>query len=495
MLAGTRTLLPPASEGIVEELHLTNTNTLTQNRVYASIGSNGFLVAEPGVVHFGGFEPGKTYSQVVRVLNKSSVGRRVHIITPTTPHFKATCDSKRGLLAPGLAEEITVEFIPEQWRYYYDCLRIHCEPENLLIPIHSYPVMNETKFPSRIDFGKCALSEKHTKRVKIECKVPIEFEFQIREVKSNPCFSVDPMSGTVPAHGHVLVEVTFFPTMLRTEELKLEVRISEFNSNPILCHVTGSSLPGLTRDAAVLKATVAAATAVGGALLGSTGGGKTLLGASVDGGGVDMALLDGTLAMKAASLKWPPNKGGGSIRGGAGGGDAFTLAKQERRKDRAQDRDCRITGPIKSRPPKLPAAESSGRPEVEVDGVFLPDGTLTTTTDVAYVLNQDPGKLRVKDIKRAIQEKKEALDAQQQELGQVMEEGIGAGVHPLERPEVPAHVKAALFQLLLQVRKRGEGGVRAPGLGELDWSIYRYIRYIAPLGGGNPSKEVGQEQS
>ncbi len=37
--------------------------------------------------------------------------------------------------------------------------------------MHAYPVMNETKFPSRIDFGKCAVGETYTRKVKIECKV------------------------------------------------------------------------------------------------------------------------------------------------------------------------------------------------------------------------------------------------------------------------------------------------------------------------------------
>ncbi len=35
--------------------------------------------------------------------------------------------------------------------------------ENLLVPMHAYPVMNETKFPRRIDFGKCAIGETYIK--------------------------------------------------------------------------------------------------------------------------------------------------------------------------------------------------------------------------------------------------------------------------------------------------------------------------------------------
>lgn len=58
------------------------------------------------------------------------------------------------------------------------------QEENLLIPIHAYPIMNETKFPKRLDFGKCALGDMVTKTVKMECKVPVEFEFSITQVGS-----------------------------------------------------------------------------------------------------------------------------------------------------------------------------------------------------------------------------------------------------------------------------------------------------------------------
>ena len=40
---------------------------------------------------------------------------------------QATCPAKKGLLAPGMTEEVAVEFCPTQYRYYYDCVRVHCE--------------------------------------------------------------------------------------------------------------------------------------------------------------------------------------------------------------------------------------------------------------------------------------------------------------------------------------------------------------------------------
>ena len=41
--------------------------------------------------------------------------------------MQATCDAKKGLLAAGMSDEITIEFFPQQYRYYYDCIRIHSE--------------------------------------------------------------------------------------------------------------------------------------------------------------------------------------------------------------------------------------------------------------------------------------------------------------------------------------------------------------------------------
>lgn len=100
-------------------------------------------------------------------------------------------------------------------------------------------------------------------------------------------------------------------------------------------------------------------------------------------------------AVQTATKRLHTNKGGGSAHGGAGGGDAYTAAlAEQRRQDRGQ-RDCRVTGPIRSAPPRLPPAPA----EVLVDGMCVPDTALTTTADVAYVLNQEPGKLRIKDVK------------------------------------------------------------------------------------------------
>jgi hypothetical protein len=48
------------------------------------------IAAEPAVVHFGGFQPGVTLTQVVRLCNISNSSTRVHVVAPDSETFKAS---------------------------------------------------------------------------------------------------------------------------------------------------------------------------------------------------------------------------------------------------------------------------------------------------------------------------------------------------------------------------------------------------------------------
>lgn len=76
-------------------------------------------------------------------------------------------------------ERLYIDFEPLEWRYHYDCIRIHSQAENLLIPIHGYPTLNAVEFPPRLDFGACVLNETQRKVARLTCNVPIQFEFRV----------------------------------------------------------------------------------------------------------------------------------------------------------------------------------------------------------------------------------------------------------------------------------------------------------------------------
>ena len=193
---GGRAPRPPRE--IVRHARPPPKHRLEDKQVYAKLGRSALLHASPTVVHFGGFRLHQRHEQRVRVVNRSPVSQRIHVLPPSTPHFTLQMD-KRGVIAPGMAQDMRIVFTPTDFRYYFDSVRVHCESENLLIPLHAYPVMNKAAFPSRVDLGRVSVGDVASATIPLTCNVPIEFEFQVDVTKPHPAFRVHPLSGVVPA--------------------------------------------------------------------------------------------------------------------------------------------------------------------------------------------------------------------------------------------------------------------------------------------------------
>ena len=114
----------------------------------------------------------------------------------------------------------------------------------MLIPIHAYPTLNEVNFPKRIDFGRCDLSESMKKVVKLECKVPLDFEFSVEMLGDSPEFGVHPSSGVLSKGKATEISVTYQPMRSATSTVQLKVTVATANSKPVICDVTGSGYPG-----------------------------------------------------------------------------------------------------------------------------------------------------------------------------------------------------------------------------------------------------------
>jgi hypothetical protein len=50
------------------------------------------------------------------------------------------------MIPSGISEDIYVQFTPgNEFKYFYDSIRRHCEGDKILIPIHAFPVINSKK--------------------------------------------------------------------------------------------------------------------------------------------------------------------------------------------------------------------------------------------------------------------------------------------------------------------------------------------------------------
>ncbi|XP_076838766.1 cilia- and flagella-associated protein 221 isoform X2 [Brachyhypopomus gauderio] len=214
--------------------------------VHNKVKVNNVVEAEPSELHFSGFEVGKVYKKSVKLINISSEVLSVHILPTQTKYF-STEYTKKNRLVPGLSYTINVHFSPDEWRYFFDSIRVHCKGEaNLLVPVHAYPVMDNLHIPSHIRLPAVPLGHSTSHVIPLSCKCPIDFEFQVYCLKPHEAFTVHPLSGIIPANGKTHFTVTFTPHQYGTADITLQLVISQFNSRPIICTLSASCSPYLT---------------------------------------------------------------------------------------------------------------------------------------------------------------------------------------------------------------------------------------------------------
>ena len=66
----------------------------------------------------------------------------------------------------------------------------------------------------------------------IESNCPVNFEYEIREVKGHPDIRVGPMSGDIVGNSNTQITFTYNPSTFTTAEAEFEVRTSEFDFTP-----------------------------------------------------------------------------------------------------------------------------------------------------------------------------------------------------------------------------------------------------------------------
>ncbi|NXP25648.1 DLEC1 protein, partial [Scytalopus superciliaris] len=117
------------------------------------------FLANPPTVLFSYDEAGLVYERTVELQNITSTSQYVRLIPPSSSAFflcPGKFPGKGGMIAPGMACQYTVQFIPEYLGDYEDHILVETQlSEPLLIPIQAKVSLPVLTLPHIIDCGPC----------------------------------------------------------------------------------------------------------------------------------------------------------------------------------------------------------------------------------------------------------------------------------------------------------------------------------------------------
>ncbi|CAL8290250.1 unnamed protein product [Lota lota] len=236
----------PLGQLVEESRTAAGPHHLLSSKIYSRLKSNSQIQAEPAALHFNGFSLGKGYQKVLKLINISSEVINIHILPTQTKYFRTTYTKKYRLI-PGLAYAVTVHFCPDQWRYFYDCLRVHCKVDRFLfVSLAAHPSASDTfslTLSPLLSLPSLSLSLPLLSLPSLS--LSLSHYREISHTHTHTPHNLHLVPGLIPANGEVAITVTFRPLQYGTCQVTIQLVISQFNTKPYLCTVTGNSAPHL----------------------------------------------------------------------------------------------------------------------------------------------------------------------------------------------------------------------------------------------------------
>ncbi|KXZ45748.1 hypothetical protein GPECTOR_51g734 [Gonium pectorale] len=126
------------------------------------------FVVEPELVEFTDYAVGRTYEKLVRVRNVTAVSRGLRVFPPASQYFHVSLPrfpGEAGLLAPGMAAELTLRFCPDSLGDYEDAIAVDATGRRLTVPLRARRPPPSLTLPEEIDMGQVVIGNVRNEQV------------------------------------------------------------------------------------------------------------------------------------------------------------------------------------------------------------------------------------------------------------------------------------------------------------------------------------------